>query len=160
MELGSQLSGGVTVQALLRAGNELPLGQKVISALGGDTIRWLALMGIAGALMQPFVAFWVGIKVFWSERDHLGRRRDGRAQQHTKPERDHGGVPQFGRCRLRAGQLCVHDGSGPDRWIFLDDPVLTYKSLFDICNGGLKAWRHRQRTESDAGMVGVNSCWS
>ena len=40
------------------------VGPKVISALGGDTLLWLALIGIAGALIPPFVAFWVGIKVF------------------------------------------------------------------------------------------------
>lgn len=40
------------------------VGPKVISALGGDTILWLALIGIAGALVPPFIAFWVGIKVF------------------------------------------------------------------------------------------------
>ncbi len=36
----------------------------VIDALGGDTITWLALIGNAGALVPPLVAFWVGIKVF------------------------------------------------------------------------------------------------
>ena len=40
------------------------VGPKVISALGGDTILWLALIGIAGALVPPLVAFWVGIKFF------------------------------------------------------------------------------------------------
>lgn len=40
------------------------VGPKVISALGGDTILWLALIGLAGALIPPLVAFWVGIKVF------------------------------------------------------------------------------------------------
>jgi putative transport protein len=40
------------------------VGPKVISALGGDTILWLALIGLAGALIPPFVAFWVGIRVF------------------------------------------------------------------------------------------------
>jgi putative transport protein len=40
------------------------VGPKVISALGGDTILWLALIGVAGALIPPFIAFWVGIKVF------------------------------------------------------------------------------------------------
>ncbi|MFM2484679.1 aspartate:alanine exchanger family transporter [Celerinatantimonas yamalensis] len=40
------------------------VGPKVISALGGDTILWLALIGVAGALIPPFVAFWVGVKVF------------------------------------------------------------------------------------------------
>lgn len=40
------------------------VGPKVISALGGDTIFWLALIGLAGALVPPLVAFWVGIKVF------------------------------------------------------------------------------------------------
>lgn len=40
------------------------VGPKVISALGGDTILWLTLIGTAGALLPPFIAFWVGIKVF------------------------------------------------------------------------------------------------
>lgn len=40
------------------------VGPKVISALGGDTILWLALIGLAGALIPPLVAFWIGIKVF------------------------------------------------------------------------------------------------
>ncbi|MBL3551344.1 aspartate:alanine exchanger family transporter [Rhodovulum sulfidophilum] len=40
------------------------VGPKVISALGGDTILWLALIGTAGALIPPLIAFWVGIKVF------------------------------------------------------------------------------------------------
>lgn len=40
------------------------VGPKVISALGGDTILWLALIGTAGALIPPLVAFWVGIKFF------------------------------------------------------------------------------------------------
>lgn len=40
------------------------VGPKVISALGGDTILWLALIGTAGALIPPLVAFWVGIKLF------------------------------------------------------------------------------------------------
>lgn len=40
------------------------VGPKVISALGGDTILWLALIGLAGALVPPLVAFWVGVKVF------------------------------------------------------------------------------------------------
>lgn len=40
------------------------VGPKVISALGGNTILWLALIGTAGALVPPLVAFWVGIKVF------------------------------------------------------------------------------------------------
>jgi putative transport protein len=40
------------------------VGPKVISALGGDTIMWLALIGIAGALIPPLVAFWVGVKIF------------------------------------------------------------------------------------------------
>ena len=38
------------------------VGPKVITALGGDTILWLALIGTAGALIPPFIAFWVGIK--------------------------------------------------------------------------------------------------
>jgi putative transport protein len=101
------------------------VGPKVISALGGDTILWLALIGIAGALIPPLVAFWVGIKVVRSERDHLRRGRDGRAQQHAQLERDHGGIPQLRRRRALSGELCVHDGSGADRGVFLDDPVLT-----------------------------------
>lgn len=40
------------------------VGPKVISALGGDTILWLALIGIAGALIPPLIAFWVAIKMF------------------------------------------------------------------------------------------------
>ncbi|MEP2919239.1 MAG: transporter [Sulfitobacter sp.] len=40
------------------------VGPKVISALGGDTIIWLALIGTAGALIPPLVAFWIGVKVF------------------------------------------------------------------------------------------------
>ena len=40
------------------------VGPKVISALGGDTIMWLALIGIVGALVPPFIAFWIGIKIF------------------------------------------------------------------------------------------------
>ncbi|WJV67778.1 hypothetical protein PCO86_04930 [Pectobacteriaceae bacterium CE70] len=40
------------------------VGPKVITALGGDTILWLALIGVIGALVPPFVAFWIGIKVF------------------------------------------------------------------------------------------------
>lgn len=40
------------------------VGPKVITALGGDTILWLALIGTAGALIPPFIAFWVGIKFF------------------------------------------------------------------------------------------------
>ena len=40
------------------------VGPKVISALGGDTILWLALIGLAGALIPPLVGFWVGIKFF------------------------------------------------------------------------------------------------
>lgn len=40
------------------------VGPKVISALGGNTVLWLALIGILGALVPPLVAFWVGIKFF------------------------------------------------------------------------------------------------
>jgi len=40
------------------------VGPKVISALSGDTILWLALIGAAGALIPPFITFWVGIKIF------------------------------------------------------------------------------------------------
>jgi len=40
------------------------VGPKVISALGGDTVLWLALIGTAGALIPPLIAFWVGVKLF------------------------------------------------------------------------------------------------
>ncbi|WP_204263024.1 TrkA C-terminal domain-containing protein [Methylobacterium sp. BTF04] len=40
------------------------VGPKVISALGGHTILWLAIIGLAGALVPPLIAFWVGIKFF------------------------------------------------------------------------------------------------
>lgn len=40
------------------------VGPKVVTALSGDTILWLAVIGILGALVPPFIAFWVGIKVF------------------------------------------------------------------------------------------------
>ncbi|MEP7368735.1 MAG: hypothetical protein ABI662_03710 [Dermatophilaceae bacterium] len=40
------------------------VGPKVVDALGGDTILWLSLIGVAGALVPPLVAFWVGIKFF------------------------------------------------------------------------------------------------
>lgn len=40
------------------------VGPKVISALGGETVLWLALIGLAGALIPPFIAFWVGVKIF------------------------------------------------------------------------------------------------
>ncbi|TQS71702.1 transporter [Rhodobacteraceae bacterium] len=40
------------------------VGPKVIAALGGDTILWLALIGLAGALIPPFIAFWIGIRLF------------------------------------------------------------------------------------------------
>ncbi|OHV08734.1 aspartate:alanine exchanger family transporter [Kushneria phosphatilytica] len=40
------------------------VGPKVISALGGDTMLWLALIGILGALVPPFIAFWAGFKFF------------------------------------------------------------------------------------------------
>lgn len=40
------------------------VGPKVITALGGDTILWLALIGTLGALLPPLIAFWVGIKFF------------------------------------------------------------------------------------------------
>lgn len=40
------------------------VGPKVISALGGDTILWLALIGTVGALLPPFIAFWIGVKFF------------------------------------------------------------------------------------------------
>ena len=40
------------------------VGPKVITALGGDTILWLALIGTVGALLPPFIAFWVGIRFF------------------------------------------------------------------------------------------------
>ncbi len=72
------------------------VGPKVIFALGGDTILWLALIGVAGALIPPLVAFWAGIKVF-------GLNAIG-----DEP-------PQFHRCRALSGELCVHDRSGADR---------------------------------------------
>jgi putative transport protein len=40
------------------------VGSKVVTALSGDTVIWLALIGIAAALVPPFVAFWIGIRVF------------------------------------------------------------------------------------------------
>ena len=40
------------------------VGPKVISALAGDTVLWLALIGLTGALLPPLIAFWVGIKFF------------------------------------------------------------------------------------------------
>lgn len=40
------------------------VGPKVIDALGGNTILWLALIGITAALVPPLIAFWVGIKFF------------------------------------------------------------------------------------------------
>ena len=40
------------------------VGPKVISALGGDTILWLALIGLAAALIPPLVAFWIGVRFF------------------------------------------------------------------------------------------------
>ncbi|MGK0410960.1 MAG: putative transport protein [Shewanella psychromarinicola] len=40
------------------------VGSKVMTAFGGDTILWIVLIGIAGALIPPLVAFWIGIKVF------------------------------------------------------------------------------------------------
>ncbi|SHF95209.1 putative transport protein [Loktanella atrilutea] len=40
------------------------VGPKVISALDGDTILWLGLIGLAGALIPPFIAFWIGIRLF------------------------------------------------------------------------------------------------
>lgn len=40
------------------------VGPKVITALGGDTILWLALIGTVGALLPPLIAFWVGIRFF------------------------------------------------------------------------------------------------
>ena len=40
------------------------VGPKVMTAFGGDTILWIAVIGIAGALIPPIVAFWIGIKVF------------------------------------------------------------------------------------------------
>lgn len=40
------------------------VGSKVISALSGTTVLWLALIGVAGALIPPLIAFWIGIKFF------------------------------------------------------------------------------------------------
>ncbi|XCJ78043.1 transporter [Salinicola endophyticus] len=40
------------------------VGPKVITALGGDTLVWLALIGTLGALIPPLIAFWVGFKFF------------------------------------------------------------------------------------------------
>ncbi len=40
------------------------VGSKVITALGGDTIFWLAGIGTVAALLPPLIAFLVGIKVF------------------------------------------------------------------------------------------------
>ncbi|WP_129139174.1 aspartate:alanine exchanger family transporter [Modicisalibacter coralii] len=40
------------------------VGPKVISALGGDTLVWLALIGTLGALVPPLIAFWIGFKFF------------------------------------------------------------------------------------------------
>ncbi|PID46970.1 MAG: transporter, partial [Proteobacteria bacterium] len=40
------------------------VGSKVIAALGGDTIFWLAGIGTVAALLPPLIAFLVGIKVF------------------------------------------------------------------------------------------------
>ena len=40
------------------------VGPKVITALHGDTLLWLAVIGIAGALIPPLVAFWIGVRFF------------------------------------------------------------------------------------------------
>lgn len=40
------------------------VGPKVFSALGGDTILWPALIGLAAALIPPLVGFWIGVKFF------------------------------------------------------------------------------------------------
>ncbi len=40
------------------------VGSKVVAALGGDTIFWLAGVGTVGALLPPLIAFWIGIKIF------------------------------------------------------------------------------------------------
>ena len=40
------------------------VGPKVISALGGDTVIWLALIGTAAALLPVVVAFFIADKVF------------------------------------------------------------------------------------------------
>ncbi len=48
---------GLNVFVAVLAAN---VGPKVITALAGDTIVWLAIIGTAGALIPPFVAFWVG----------------------------------------------------------------------------------------------------
>ncbi|PID40708.1 MAG: transporter, partial [Proteobacteria bacterium] len=52
---------GLNVFVAVLAAN---VGPKVITALAGDTIVWLAIIGTAGALIPPFVAFWVGVKFF------------------------------------------------------------------------------------------------
>tara|TARA_R110000737_G_scaffold104563_1_gene137751 strand:- start:114 stop:281 length:168 start_codon:yes stop_codon:yes gene_type:complete len=28
-----------------------------------------------------------------------------------------------------SGELCINDGSGTDRWLFLDDPVVTLQAV-------------------------------
>ncbi len=52
---------GLNVFVAVLAAN---VGPKVITALGGNTIVLLALIGTAGALIPPFVAFWVGVRFF------------------------------------------------------------------------------------------------
>ncbi|MFT6924841.1 MAG: putative transport protein [Psychromonas sp.] len=52
---------GLNVFVAVLAAN---VGPKVISALTGDTILWVALIGIVGGLIPPLIAFWVGIKIF------------------------------------------------------------------------------------------------
>jgi len=52
---------GLNVFVAVLAAN---VGPKVITALHGDTLLWLAVIGIAGALIPPLVAFWIGVKFF------------------------------------------------------------------------------------------------
>lgn len=52
---------GLNVFVAVLAAN---VGPKVITALHGDTLIWLAIIGLAGALIPPFIAFWIGIKFF------------------------------------------------------------------------------------------------
>lgn len=40
------------------------VGPKIITALAGNTVMWLALIGIIAALVPPLVAFYVGFKWF------------------------------------------------------------------------------------------------
>ena len=52
---------GLNVFVAVLAAN---VGPKVITALHGDTLLWLAVIGITGALIPPLVAFWIGVKFF------------------------------------------------------------------------------------------------